>query len=111
MMRRFAAPTARRAIQRRAFVGPLGSNLAAHVGEGIFVGTCLTPAGFLASPFGTAAMLAVAYNVSVTGLKHLHWSMDLTTRDYIQDPVLAQVIRYALFISLISCVGQVFVEA
>ena len=98
------------AAQRRAFVGSLGSNLAGHAGGAVFAASALSPASFLASPYGTVALLAVAYNASVTGLKHLHWSLDLTTRDYIQDPVLAQVIRYATLLTLMSCVAHMFVE-
>src|SRR5262249_7099842 len=69
-----------------------------------------TVGAFLASPLGTAGLVLLAYNVSVVGVRHLHHSLDMVPRDYIQDPLLLQVMRYMFMIALLLGVEQLFVE-
>ena len=56
-------------------------------------------------------MVALSYNVSVVGLKHLWYTLEMTIRDYIQDVVVAQMMRYMILLTLMTCVFQLFIEA
>ena len=97
--------------QRRSFIPGtvFGANMSGHLFSGLSIAGCAaTP---LASPYGTALMVALSYNVSVVGLKHLWYTLEMTIRDYIQDVVVAQMMRYMILLTLMTCVFQLFIEA
>ena len=100
------------AAQRRAILDCcLTKNLVAH-SFGAFSGTSYASAGaIMSSPVGTAALVGVSYHVSVIGLKHLWSTLELLTRDYLQDLVLAQTARYMILICLMICAEQLLIEA
>ena len=62
------------------------------------------------TPLGTAALVAMAYNVNLVGLKHLWYTSELPARDYVQDAALKQVIRYLMLISLLFTANGLFCE-
>ncbi len=99
------------ATQRRMASGSFLSNIIAH-DMGLLNAATYTSVGTLAmSPIGTTALVAVAYNTCVVGLKHLWYTLEMLTRDYLQDPQLVQVARYMILMSLIICCAQLFIEA
>lgn len=63
------------------------------------------------TPVGTVALTLVTYNISVIGLKHLWYTLELVVKDYIQDVVLQIQLRYAMLLTLMFAIHQVFVEA
>jgi hypothetical protein len=121
MLRRAAfAPVTRRSLassmpsmvyQRRLASTSLLGNLVSH-DMGLMSAATYTSVGALAtSPIGTTALVVVAYNTCVVGLKHLWYTLEMLCRDYLQDPVLAQTARYAILVCLMICCEVIFIEA
>lgn len=110
MLRRpAAAPIRALAIQRRFASSTFGGNLLGHL--------TTSPEAYVAvgaltsTPLGTGAMVLLSYNTCVVGLKHLWYTLEFVARDYVQDLVLAQTLRYMILITLMLCAAQLFVEA
>jgi hypothetical protein len=62
------------------------------------------------SPIGTGALVLLAYNVSVVGLKHLWYTLEMISKDYHQDQQLQMISRYMLLVSLLLSVESLFIE-
>lgn len=113
-MRRFAqrsaipSPGLPMTLPRRNIALPPSTDILA----GHLLGAVSVPSAFglMGSPWGTMAMVALAYNVSVSGSSHAQYSLDIVARDYIQDTVLYNALRYLVVLSLISLVAQLFIE-
>jgi hypothetical protein len=84
------------------------ANLAGHGSQ--LVAYPATMSALLSSPIATVALIPLTYNVCVVGLKHLNYTLELFFRDYLQDPILLQVVRYMIFITLIVATSNLFVE-
>jgi hypothetical protein len=95
-----------RATQRRA-VTPLLATLPGHLTGITAVGT----GSLLASPVGTVALVGAAYQVGYVGLKYAWFQMEMVSRDYLQDYVLAQQMRYIFLISMLLGFEGLFIEA
>ncbi len=86
------------------------ANHVAHWGQ-LLSTKSIAPATFISGPLGTLSMELIAYNVTVVGLRHLWYTLEIVVRDYIQDWVLAQWLRYFLLIILLLTGEQLFIEA
>ena len=117
MLRRAAfAPTMARTgaplfHQRRLASSTLLGNLVSHDMGLLSAATYSSVGALAASPIGTVALVGVAYNTCVVGLKHLWYTLEMLCRDYIQDPVLAQTARYMVLVCLMICCEVLFIEA
>jgi hypothetical protein len=85
--------------------------LSGHMLQLAEVGACTSLATVAYGPVGTAAGVLLAYNGSVVGLKHVWYTIEFLARDYLQDAVLAQAVRYVILVTLMCAVAQVFIEA
>ena len=68
-------------------------------------------ASVMGTPIGTLALVALAYNVSVSGASHVQYSLDILARDYLQDTVLYNSMRYLVVLALICLVAHLLIEA
>ena len=64
----------------------------------------------MSGPLGSLCLELIAFNVCVFGLRHLHYTVELTFRDYVQDQVTLHMLRYLFLITLLLSLEQVFVE-
>lgn len=55
-------------------------------------------------------LILLAYNVVVIALKHFHYSMDLTAKDYVQDQQLYVIMRYGIMCCLLLGAEVLFIE-
>ena len=104
-------PLALVATRRAAFTTPVLCNLTGHLSGLASPATYTSLATLPYSPFGTAALVLLAYNVGVVGLKHLWYALEMVSKDYHQDQQLQVVTRYLLLFSLLFTVESLFIEA
>ncbi|CCW66211.1 unnamed protein product [Phytomonas sp. Hart1] len=95
-------------LSRRQYVGQVFlSNFSTHAAS---LSACTSLSTMLYSPLGTAMLVLLAYNVVVVGGKHSYYLIDLTAKDYVQDPQLYVVIRYGVLICVLLGMEVLFVE-
>ena len=83
----------------------------AHFGELGNAATYMSVSTLAYSPLGTLALLLVAYNTSVVGVKHCWYTLEMVAKDYVQDIQLQVTLRYVILLALLFGVEGVLVEA
>jgi hypothetical protein len=116
MLRRISRPVMPRPAAltagcRSACSGGILYNFLGHMTGAINPATYTTLAALPYSPLGTGALVLLAYNVSVVGVKHLWYALEMVSKDYHQDQQLQVLVRYLLLVSLLISVEALFVEA
>ena len=97
--------------RRNASECSLLCNLTGHLAGLASPATYTSLATLPYTPIGTAALVLLAYNVSVVGLKHLWYALEMVSKDYHQDQQLQVLSRYLLLFSLLFTVEGMFIEA
>ena len=89
---------------------PTTLNIVSHAAQVADVATYTNLGALLYSPLGTAALVLLAYNVGVVGLRHLSVSLEFAARDYLQDYPLVHAYRYLVLVSLLLGFERMFIE-
>lgn len=113
MLRRFVSPVASSSAlvpQHRTIINVCACPLLGHFGQ-LFCAKTYALGALTSGPYGTVALLALSYNFCVVGVKHLYYTIEITTRDYVQDYVVQQWLRYLILLSLLVAMESVFIEA
>ena len=104
------------AVSRRSLcAAPCCCTLSANLSQHFYLlfdgATYMSAGALLTSPIGTVALLLLSYNLCVVGTKHLWYTLEMTFKDYGQDVLLQQAIRYCLLLCLIIATTHLFIEA
>ncbi|CCW63117.1 unnamed protein product [Phytomonas sp. EM1] len=95
-------------VSRRRYAGEaFTANLVAHTTS---LSACTSLSTMLYSPLGTAMLVLLAYNVVVVGGKHAFYLLELTAKDYVQDPQLYVIVRYGVLLCILLGMEVIFVE-
>ncbi|CCD21514.1 hypothetical protein TRVL_05186 [Trypanosoma vivax] len=106
LMRGFTVTKVTSPMPRR-HASQLVPNIVAH---SVQLPSCVSLSSMLYSPLGTIMLIALAYNVVVIGTKHFYYTMELTGKDYVQDQLLHQVMRYGILCCILLSMEMLFVE-